>query len=422
MDVLLTANLGITLLVASVVAIGTRRIRLPYSVGLVVAGVLLAILPIQIARPLSTDRIYTLLLPALIFESALQIRWSAFRRELPVVLALIFLGVPLAAGCVAAGMHFLLGWSWIGAALFGSLISATDPVSVVAMFREMRVEPRLTLLVETESLLNDGAAAVCFAVVLAIAAGSSPDALAITGIAARELIGGIIIGTVVAGALLLLSGRTDDYLVEITLTMIAAYGSFFVAQKLDASGVLASVTAGMIVGNIGSKGPISPSGRSHVVAFWAYAAFLANSIVFISIGLYEAGEGFLLFSITTLVAVLLTMLGRVATVYPICAAFRGSGLRVDIQFQHVLVWGGLRGALGLALALTVPDSVPEQNDIIVAAFAVVAFSIFVQGTTMSPFGRRLGLVPADLGSPSDANDVEELGLDDTAETPPTRPH
>lgn len=118
-------------------------------------------------------------------------------------------------------MHYLLGWSWIGAALFGSLIAATDPVSVVAMFREIRVEPRLTLLVETENLLNDGAAAVGFAVVvvLAIASGSSPDALGITEIAACELLGRLIIGAVMAGALLLLSGRTTDYLVEITLRM-----------------------------------------------------------------------------------------------------------------------------------------------------------------------------------------------------------
>lgn len=407
MDVSVAVNVGITLLVASVVAIGTRRIRLPYSVGLVAAGVILALMPVEIARPLSADRIYALLLPALIFESALQIRWSQFRRELPIVLALIFIGVPLAAGCVAVGMHYLLGWSWVGAALFGSLIAATDPVSVVAMFREMRVGPRLTLLVETESLLNDGAAAVGFAIVLAVASGSSPDMLAVSEIAARELLGGLVVGAAVAGVLLLLSGRTDDYLVEITLTMIAAYGSFFLAEKIHASGVLASVTAGMIVGEIGNRGPISPAGRSHVIAFWAYAAFLANSIVFISIGLYEAGEGTDLLTIVTPIAILLTLISRMATVYPICAAFRGSGLKVDRRFQHVLVWGGLRGALGLALALTVPDAVHEQKDIVAAAFAVVAFSIFVQGTTMALLGRRLGLIAPVLIDSAAPNGTEE---------------
>jgi monovalent cation:H+ antiporter, CPA1 family len=384
-----TANLGMTLLVASVVAIGTRRIRLPYSVGLVFAGVLLAMLPIHIAQPVSAERIYTMLLPALIFEAALQIRWSPFRRELPVVLTLVFLGVPIAAAVVAAGMHFLLGWSWIGALLFGSLIAATDPVSVIAAFREMRVEARLSLLVETESLLNDGAAAVGFAVLVIIAGGASLDPLAVTGLAAREVFGAIIIGAAVAGALLLLSGRTEDHLVEITLTTIAAYASFLLAEQFDASGVLASVTAGMIVGNIGWRGAISESGRSHVLAFWAYAAFLANSIIFISIGLYEAGQGLGLFSVTTATAILLVLLSRVATVYLICAGFRRSGLSVDWRFQHVLVWGGLRGALGLALALTVPASVQERGSIIVAAFAVVAFSIFVQGTTMSLLVRRL---------------------------------
>jgi Sodium/hydrogen exchanger family len=200
------------------------------------------------------------------------------------------------------------------------------------------------------------------------------------------------VGGGLAGGLLLLAGRTNDHLVEITLTTIAAYGSFLIAERVETSGVLASLTAGMVVGNIGWRGYISESGRSHVLSFWQYAAFLTNSIVFIVIGLHEAAPGRRLLTQTALIAIALVLLGRVAAVYPLSAIFNRSSLAVHIRYQHILVWGGLRGALSLVLALTLPANLPEREEIIVAAFAVVAFSIFVQGLTMPPLIRRLGLV------------------------------
>ena len=153
---------------------------------------------------------------------------------------------------------------------------------------------------------------------------------------------------------MLLAGRTEDHLVEITLTTIAAYGAFLIAERFETSGVLASLTAGMVVGNIGWRGYISQSGRSHVVAFWEYCAFLANSLVFILIGLHEAAQGRRLLTLMTLIALGLVLLGRVLAVYPISAIFYRSPLAMDIRYQHILVLGGLRGALGLVLALTLP--------------------------------------------------------------------
>jgi len=303
--------------------------------------------------------------------------------------------VAIAAALVAAGMHFLVGWSWTGAALFGVLIAATDPVSVIAAFKEMKVEARLSLLVEAESLLNDGAAAVGFAMFLGVAGGSDLDPTSIGALLLWKVLGGFIVGGGLAGGLLLLAGRTDDHLVEITLTTIAAYGAFLIAERFETSGVLASLAAGMVVGNIGWRGYISQSGRSHVLAFWQYAAFLANSIVFILIGLHEAAQGRRLLTQTTLIAIALVLLGRVAAVYPLSAIFSWSSLAVGIRYQHILVWGGLRGALGLVLALALPESLLERDEIIVATFAVVAFSIFVQGLTMPLLIRRLGLVQGD---------------------------
>lgn len=390
----LTVKLGLILLVASVVAIVSRKMRLPYSVGLVAAGILLAIAPTDIGIPLSPDAIFTVLLPPLIFEAALQIRWTPFCRDLPVILMLAFVGVAVAAALVAAGMHILVGWSWLGAATFGVLIAATDPVSVVAAFKEMKAEPRLSLLVEAESLLNDGTAAVGFTVLVAIAGGSVADPTAIAGLFAWKVLGGVVVGGGVAGGLLLLAGRTEDHLVEITLTTIAAYGAFLLAEHFEASGVLASLTAGMVVGNIGWRGSISQIGRGHVLSFWEYAAFLANSLVFILIGLHEAHESLRLLTRTAAMAVLLVLLGRAAAVYLLCPVFSRSRLAVDRSYQHVLMWGGLRGALALVLALTLPGTVSERQEIIIAAFAVVAFSIFVQGLTMSQLICRLGLMRA----------------------------
>jgi CPA1 family monovalent cation:H+ antiporter len=391
MSDLTAVNVGMILLIASIVAMTTRRMHLPYSVGLVAAGILLTLLPVKIGFSLSPDLIFTTLLPPLIFEGALQIRWSPFRRELPVTLTLAFFSVILAAFVVAIGMHELIGWSWLAAAIFGFLIAATDPVSVISTFRETRVEPRLSLLVEAESLLNDGVAAVGFAVTVAIADGSSIVPVAISGLLLWKLLGGVIVGGGVAGSLLMLAGRTDDHLVEITLTTIAAYGAFLIGERFETSGVLAALTAGLVVANIGGRGYLSQVGRSHIMSFWEYAAFLANSVVFILIGLQEGSRARGLVSLAAGVAIVLVLLGRAVSVYALCALFHRRRLAVEQRYQHMLVWGGLRGALGLALALTVPDNVPERDAMIISAFAVVTFSIFVQGLTMAPLIRRLGV-------------------------------
>lgn len=384
-------TLGLVLLTASLVAIVCRRLKMPYSAGLVIAGIALALLPNAAKLPLTRDLIFNIFLPPLIFEAALHLKWKAFWRDLPITAGLAFPGVVIAASVVAAGMHFLIGWGWIGAALFGVLIAATDPVSVIASFREMKVERRLSMLVETESLLNDGAAAVGFALLLAIAAGEAITPLALIGSLLWTVIGGVATGLLVAGGLLILAGRTEDHLVEITLTTIAAYGSFLLAEHLKMSGVLASLSAGLLVGNFGMMRSISESGRGHVLAFWEYAAFLANSVVFILIGNQEAHQNLTFVAGAAAAAIVLVLAARALAVYPICALFTRSKLRIESTHQHILVWGGLRGALALALALALPESVMERGEIITVAFAVVAFSIFVQGLTMPWLIRRLRL-------------------------------
>lgn len=392
------APIGVLLLIACLIAMLTRRLGLPYVVGLVVAGILVALLPNGPEVPLSQTLIFNVLLPPLVFEAALQLEWPRFKEQLPLTLTLAFIGVAIAAFVAAAAMHWLVGWSWIGASLFGVLIAATDPVSVIAAFRELRCEPRVSMVVESESLLNDGVAAVGFAVLSAIAVGFSPSAVNVVPAFVWTLGGGFIIGLAVSSAILLIVGRTDDPLVEITLTTLAAYGSFLIAEHIHASGIISALTAGLMVGNIGWAGPISEAGRAHVRSAWEYFAFVANSFVFILIGMNAANQPLRqLGSAAAAIAIAAVLAGRALSVYPLAALFSASRWRLPATYQHTLFWGGLRGALALALALAVPQTVPERGAIIVTAFVVVAFSILVQGLTMPWLIKRFGLGDARNG-------------------------
>ena len=384
---------ALLLLIAAVVAMLTRRLRLPYSVGLVAAGIILAILPFAPKVSLTKDLIFTALLPPLLFEAAFYIHWKQLRRDFSVIVVLATLGVLLSACVTATGMHYLAHWQWLGALVFGVLIAATDPVSVIATFKEAKAHGRLLVLIEAESLLNDGTAAVAFGVVVALASGQQLTSLEITAMLLKTIGGGILCGGAVALGALLLAGRTDDHLVEITFTTVAAYGSFLLADHFGLSGVLATITAGLVMGNFKSLGAISDRGKEAVQAFWEYAAFVANSLVFLLIGMHEAHQNFVAIWLPAVIAIALVTLGRAVAIYPCCLVFSRSSLRVTMKHQHVLFWGGLRGALALALALGLPPEVPQREEIITISFAVVAFSVFVQGLTIKPFLRRMGEIP-----------------------------
>lgn len=381
---------AVLLLIAAVVAMLTRRLRLPYSVGLVAAGIILAMLPFAPKVALTKDLIFTAVLPPLLFEAAFYIHWNQLLRDFSVVAVLATLGVILSACVTSIGMHYLAHWAWPGAMVFGVLIAATDPVSVIAAFKEAKAQGRLLVLIEAESLFNDGTAAVAFAVVVALASGQQLTSGEITLMLLRMICGGILCGAAVATGALLLVGRTDDHLVEITFTTVAAYGSFLLANHFGLSGVLATITAGLVMGNFQLLGKISERGTEAVQAFWEYAAFVANSFVFLLIGMHEAHQNFVAIWLPAGLAIALVTLGRAVAIYPCCLAFSRSSLRVTRQHQHVLFWGGLRGALALALALGLPPEVQRREEIITISFAVVAFSVFVQGLTVTPLLRRMG--------------------------------
>lgn len=385
-------KIEVLLLIAGLVAMLARRFRFPYTVGLLIAGVSITFLPFLPTIVLTKELIFNGLLPPLIFEAALFLPWQQLRPNLSVVLVLASVGLVLSAAITGVGMHFLLGWPSIAAAIFGVLIAATDPVSVIATFKEAGVEGRLRLLVEAESLFNDGVAAVLFALVLAFSAGVAPtpaslalDALSVVG-------GGIFSGAAISLLILYIAGKTDDHLVEVAFTTVAAYGSFLLAEHFHWSGVLATLTAGLVVGNRGHIGSISDKGREMVLSFWEFAAFVANSLIFMLIGMQMAKQSFTSLMIPAMVAIVLVVLGRAAAIYPLSALFSRGSMKIASNQQHVLVWGGLRGALALALALGLPSEIPYRNEIVTISFAVVAFSIIVQGLTVTPLMTALGLL------------------------------
>ena len=391
------ASLAELLGLAMVVAIVARRLKLPYTVGLLLTGVALALSRLDVGVALTHEIIFDLLLPPLLFEAALNLPWRELRRDAVPILTLSLFGTLLCAAVVSLGLFCLFAWPLPPALAFGALISATDPIAVIALLRERGVKGRLALLIESESLANDGAAAVLFALATMTAPGGDlpglGDALASFATIAG---GGVAVGAAVAGAALLAAWGAEEHLVETALTAVVAYGSFLAAEKLGVSGVLATVTAGLLLGNLGVLAEperattITPRGREFVLAFWEFAAFLANSFVFLLIGLALAHVGFPLDG-RPLGIVALALVGRAAAVYPVALPFAPTRWKIGLAEQHFLWWGGLRGALALALALSLPGEAPYRKEILVAAFAVTAFSVIVQGLTAGLALKRLGL-------------------------------
>src|SRR3984885_2746258 len=292
MDIALGHTIGL-LAIAILVAVLARRPSLPYTVGLVLTGIGLAATRLETGAMLTHDFILDVILPPLLFEAAINIHGHSLRRDLMPVLTLTTVGVVVSTAFVAAGMIFLLSWPVMPSLVFGVLIAATDPIAVIALFKDIGVTGRLRLLVETESLFNDGVAAVLFGLTLTWM--ESPQGASLSGaIVALTLAkvagGGVLVGIACGIVALAVAWGTSDHLVETALTAVAAYGSFLLAESFHLSGVLATVAAGLLMGNLGvlvedeERAALTSQGREFVIAFWEFAAFIANSLVFLLIG------------------------------------------------------------------------------------------------------------------------------------------
>ena len=375
------------LLISSLVGIVTERLRVPYTAGLVVIGLFLALIGQQEIN-VSPELILGLLVPPLIFEAAFQVKIQDLFKDIVPILSLAIPGVLITMFLVGGVLYWGTDFSLTSALLFGSLIAATDPVAVVALFRSLGVPHRLQLLLEGESLFNDGTVIVVFNIMLTIsvtgAFSLSASVIGFFVVAGGGLGIGILLGLIISQAI----SRIDNSLIETTLTTVLAFGSYIVAEQFHVSGVLAVVAAGIVSGNLGPQ-RMAPTSRILVFSFWEYAAFLANSFVFLLIGLQIDLNILLTDWSAILWAILAVLLARAVSIYGL--SWIGPG--IPNRYKHVLYWGGLRGAISLALALSLPSSLGEQGTIIQSmAFGVVLFTLLVQGLTMKPFISRMGLI------------------------------
>jgi len=379
------------LLIVSIVAIAVRRLRIPYTVALVIVGLLITFQS-AFKFELTPELILGLFVPPLVFEAAFHLNFRELRRNLSVILLLAVPGVILTTFIIGGILVFGIKVSLPIALLFGALIAATDPVAVVALFRTLGVPKRLSVLIEGESLFNDGTAIVLFNLMLVIALTSKVNLIGSVGKFFSVSIGGIIVGLVLGWLIAQLISRVDNHLIETTLTTVLAFGSYLAAERLGVSGVLAVLAAGLMNGNIGQQG-MSPTSRIVIFNFWEYVAFLTNSLVFLLIGLQVNITDLLSSWQYILWAILAVFVARFVVVYGLSWLAKKVAEPIPMQWQHVLNWGDLRGAVSLALALSLPVSLGTDRDLLrVMTFGVVLFTLLVQSTTMAPLVRWLKII------------------------------
>ena len=371
------------LAIAAAVAMVVSRIKVPFTVALVVVGLGLSFTTAFDVR-LSKDLILGVLVPPLIFEATIHLPWHRLKSDLVSILTLAIGGTLIGTFLVGALIRPFVDVPWPAALAFGALISATDPVAVIARFRSLGVDKRLTTLVEGESLFNDGAAIVIFGLAAAGSAGFTVGGA--IGEFLKVSVGGLLVGAVL-GYLVssVLLKHLDDHLLETAITLALAFGSYVVAEKVHVSGILAVVAAGIIVGEIGLENT-SPTTRFSLESFWELLSFVVNAFVFLLIGLRIDIAQMSRHVPAILVAVVTILVARAVIVYGTSTIQnRISATRyLPRGFQHAVYWGGLRGAVSLALALTLTFSFDAgvAEVLQVMTFGVVLFTLLVQGTTI----------------------------------------
>ena len=376
------------LLLASLVSAFIGYLKIPYTVGLVIAGILLDLLRVLPAETLNPDLVLWVLLPPLLFEAAFTIRWDTLLRVGLAVLIFATLGVLLAGFITAAIIVFVLHLPVEVAVLFGVLVSATDPVAVVALFRQMPVPSQLRTFIEVESMLNDGTVVVLGRVLALFFVGGQLSVSAVVGDFIGIALGGLGIGVLVGLIASLITRRIDDYLVETTLSVVVAYGSYALAEGLGTSGVLAAVGAGIALGNVGRRIGMSEQTQTAITLLWEFLAFVANSFVFLLLGLAVVPRALLAIWPNIVVGVLAAWLGRAVLVYGLGTLIALVIGRPKLAWQHVIFWGGLRGALPVVVAISLAEGLHLPSRLPTLVLGVVVVSLLIQGMTLEPVIKR----------------------------------
>ena len=385
--------LAVSLTVATLSRILPWLRQIPYTLLLVIVGLGLAFVDVRLVN-LSPQLILEIFLPPLLFEAAWNVRWRDLQKNwFPVFLFTVF-GVVLSILAIGFSLSQFTYLTLPTALLVGASLSTTDPVSVVSLFRQLGASPKLSILMEGESLFNDGIAVVAFVLLVSLPFGSQllslstilPPFLSFVGI-------GVGIGCVIGFGISFLTQRFDLPLVEQSITLVSAYATYLITEELGGSGVIGVVTVGIILGNFGSRIGMNPRTRLLVSEFWEFLAFFVNSIVFLLIGDQVKLSNLIESANIIGVCVLAVLLSRLLTIFGF-SALSNAWVKSAIGYreQTVLWWGGLRGSVSIALALSVPVGLAQRQELINTVFGVVLFTLLVQGLTIQPLLERFNLI------------------------------
>lgn len=385
--------LSVSLGVATLSRVFSWFRQIPYTLLLVIVGLGLAVVDVRLVN-LSPELILLIFLPPLLFEAGWNLEWKNLKRDLIPICLYAVVGVIISVGGIAFGLKEFAGISLATALLVGASLSATDPISVISLFRELGVEKRLTVLMEGESLFNDGVAVVAFSLLSELAIAGEELSLPLTIARFFTFVGiGVGTGSLIGFGISFLTQRFDLPSVEQSLTLVSAYGTYLISEELGGSGVIGVVTVGLILGNFGSRIGMNPRTRLIVSEFWEFIAFFVNSIVFLLIGdqirFASLGENIK----PILIAIVALLVTRAIAIYGLGSLSNWvAKSNIPWKSRTVLWWGGLRGAVSVALALSVPVSLAEREEIIATVFGVILFTLLVQGLTTKTVLESLGML------------------------------
>ncbi len=394
---LLVILLTIAVVVAIVTARVSARLPIPYSVALVIAGFVVSLAGPVAHVEVTHELILAVLIPGLVFEAAYKIHLSELRRAFPVVAVLAVPGVAVTAGVVGAVVSAVTGLALPLAFLLGAIVCATDPVAVIAIFKQLRAPASLATVVEAESLLNDGTGVVLFGIALAAVAApvGIADGLATFAIA---VVGSTLLGLVAGAVGARVMRLANDRLVEVMASVVVAYGVYLIAEQIHQSGIIATVVAGIVIGNTGGRWALPEATTQALDTVWEFVAYLLTAVVFLLVGVVITPGDLVVALPVIAVGYLAMTAARAAVVYGVIGIGQRlgpPGVRLSMGYQHVMFWAGLRGAIAVALVLALPPDLPQRHLIAGGVFGIVLVTLLLQGTTTGWVVRRTGVLKAD---------------------------
>jgi len=379
------------MVLATIVAMLGRFIRIPYTIALVLTGFTVGVFGLLPGMHLSPHLLFAIFLPPILFDAGINIELSLLKKQWLPISVFAVLGTIVSALVVGCAVHYLIELPWLIALLFGAIISPTDPISVLAIFKGLGTNERLSNLIEAESLFNDGIAVVLFVVLQQLLQAQGVTVWSGSWTFVKIALGGAGIGLIIGLLGSQVTSKYDDHLLEIMLTTVVAFGAYLAAEQFHVSGVFAVISASLMVGNYGIPHGMSPNSRMAVYSFWEYVAFAVNSVVFLLIGLEEASIPFKSALIPVIVAISAVLLGRMVSVYGLSSIMGLLGKGIPMSWRHVQVWSGLRGALSMAMVIGLGANVPYRSTLVIMTFAVVLFSLLVQGLSIKYVINKLGI-------------------------------